>query len=227
METHYSSYYEYPMPIEIFVDYFENHLKGNDNLHTLISATSISKRIDDFVDLSEEEQLKSTIIWGLQSEINKLKSSYGFRQGEEGKKRLDTKYACALSIRRMRSIEKHQFLIKEYVSGPRFGNTYTMHEYNNRYKRVPTEVFDKLRVEIDATHADLEKIKRMDLEDDFKNNVLPHLINELSKYYWIMGLDYTPLQQKVEDKSVSCVGNILLRLIPLIIIIALAKACAG
>ena len=143
METHYGSYYEYSMPTEKFTAYYESHLKGDDKLHTFIPATNISKKLDEFVGLSPEEQLESRILWDIPGEINKLNRNVGFTSGAEGNKRLSTKYACALAIRKLRVIERHQQLIHEHVTSPRFGNTYSLTEYSMRFRNVPKELFDK------------------------------------------------------------------------------------
>ena len=59
METHYGSYYEYSMPTDKFTAYYDSHLKGDDKLHTFIPATRISKKLDEFISLSPEEQLEN------------------------------------------------------------------------------------------------------------------------------------------------------------------------
>ncbi len=204
METHYSSYYEYSMPTDKFTAYYENHLKGDDNLHSFIPATTISKKLDEFISLSPEEQLNSRILWDIPGDINKLNRNIGFTPGAEGHKRLRTKYACALAIRKLRVIEHHQHLIQEKMLKPLVGNRYSSMEYDMRYRSVPKELFDKMRSDVDGVHREIENIRRMDLEDDFRNNIFPALPNEVSKYYWILGLDYTPTSQKVEDSVMGC-----------------------
>lgn len=223
METHYGSYYEYSMPTDKFTAYYDSHLKGDDKLHTFIPATIISKKLDEFICLSPEEQLESRILWDIPGEINKLNRNVGFTPGAEGNKRLRTKYACALAIRKLRVIERHQQLIHEHVASPRYGNTYSTTEYNMRFRNVPKELFDKMRWDIDGTHQEIENIRRMDLEDDFRNNVFPHLPNEVSKYYWIMGLDYTPTSKKVEDAAVGCGGHAFIIIIVLFFIFLMAQ----
>ncbi len=204
METHYSSYYEYTMPTKIFLAYYESNLRGDDKLHGFIPAHKISTKLDEFVSLSAEEQRQSRILWDIRGEINKLNRNIGFTPGAEGNKRLLTKYACALAIRKLRVIEKHQETINEQKTKPLYGNSYSSFEYNMRYRNVSKESFDKMRWDIDGTHQEIENIRRMDLEDDFKTNIFPNLPNEVSKYYWIMGLDYTPTCQKVEDAAMGC-----------------------
>ena len=204
MEPHYSSYYEYTMPTDKFLTYYNTILKGNDKLHSFIPAMNISKKLDEFVSLSPEKQLDSKLLWDIPGDINKLNRNIGFTPGDEGSKRLRTKYACALAIRKLRVIERHQGLIREHVSSPSFGNRYTTTEYNMRYRNVPKELFEKMKWDIDGVHREIENMRRMDLEEDFRNNIFPHLPNEISKYYWIMGLDYTPTGQKVEDAAMGC-----------------------
>ena len=99
MEPHYSSYYEYTMPTDKFLAYYNTILKGNDKLHSFIPAMNISKKLDEFVSLSPEKQLDSKLLWDIPRDINKLNRNIGFTPGDEGSKRLRTKYACALAIK--------------------------------------------------------------------------------------------------------------------------------
>ena len=49
-------YYEYPMPTEKVLAYYNEHLKGTSHLHGYLPALSISKKLDAFTELPVEEQ---------------------------------------------------------------------------------------------------------------------------------------------------------------------------
>ena len=204
MKPNYSRYYEYHMPTDKLLAYYNSHLRGNDKLHGFIPATTISKGLDEYVDLPSDEQYK-TSLRGVVTEINKLNRDIFFTSGEDGNVRLKTKYACALSIKQLRIIEYHQKQIREHL--PKYNTHHSYYSMEMSYSQVPQEIFDRMRLSIDGIHREIENIKLMNLEDDFIKNAFPLLRDEVSNYYWIMGLDYTPVSQKVEDKAFGCFGH--------------------
>ena len=226
MESHYNSYFEYKMPIDKMISYYENYLKGHDKLNGHFSSTKLSEQMDLFVSSSQEEQYSKNVK-EFKKNISELYLSEGLDSHIEIRKRLLTKYACILCIHDMRIVEWHQKQIEANIPDIINKLRDSVTSYSSRYTRVPKEYFDKMKLSIDSIHTDIENIKRMNIEDHFVQNAFPLFWNEISQYYWIMGLDYTPVSAKIEENTMGCVGHIITIAIPLLLIVVLAKACAG
>jgi hypothetical protein len=53
-----------------------------------------------------------------------------------------------------------------------------------------------------------ERYKKMSISEDFRNGVFKLATGNVSNYWPIFGLDYTPVSQKIEDKAIGCGAQI-------------------
>ena len=92
------------------------------------------------------------------------------------------------------------------------------------YKQVPIEYYQKMRSAIDSSHMKFEKFKTMSINDEFRESVFKRVTGEVSNYWTMFGLDYTPVSQKVEDKVIGCGAQALLYAIGILIFWLIAYA---
>ena len=71
------------------------------------------------------------------------------------------------------------------------------------YRQVPIEYYQKMRSAIDSSHMNFERFKTMSIDEEFREGIFRKVTNEVSNYWTIFGLDYTPISQKIEDKAIS------------------------
>lgn len=81
-----------------------------------------------------------------------------------------------------------------------------------------------MRSAIDSSHMKFNRFKAMSIDDEFREGIFRKVTNEVSNYWSIFGLDYTPVGQKIEDKAIGCGVQIFLYAIGLLIFWLIAYA---
>lgn len=94
------------------------------------------------------------------------------------------------------------------------------------YSNVPRETFEIFRTYIDNAHIETERIRKWIIEEDFREKALFLLENKISLYYHSMGLDYTPLKDKIEEKTIEW-GCSLAAIAGLLILFGFIAKCAA
>ena len=206
-------YYEYPMPTEKVLAYYNEHLKGTSHLHGYLPALSISKKLDAFTELPVEEQHNAKLYEEVAS-INKLGTWL-----EEGDLRIRTKYACARVVIILRTIEWHQKQIWDKISAAY--KKYHVPARANLNAFSPDEIdtisrseylkedFERMKSSLYDIHRTLESMKKGKLEEDFSTNVLPMVTHQVSMYYSVFGLDFRSDKEKFGEKAEGCLGEVI------------------
>lgn len=207
-------YFRYKMPTQDVLDYYNLKLIGEDGLHGFLPAIKISNEIDAFIALGPKEICKHN----LQNDItNKVKGRVSFNINDDRYIRLRTKFVCAYVYQILCQIEKCQEDIEEHRSTYFAVNT-------DIY--VPVEYYQEMRSVIDRSHTEFEMYKAMSIDDDFRKGVFEKVTNEVSNYYRIFGLDYTPISEKIEDKAIGCIIRIFFLIIGIFIFWLIANTIA-
>lgn len=214
------NYYKITMPCEKLINFYMVNLYGKQSDSIYYSASQLSKKLDEFVSSPKDIQ-QTTILIDIPNDLkgiifpNNSTSVYN-----EDYKLLRTKYSCALIIKKAREIEKLQESIEVQADlhSPMIGGF-------SKYIHVPLELFDKMKYEINQAHNLIESLEKKTLLQSFKDDPLECFSNEVSYYYPIFDLDYTPLKEKVGNSVTGCSANIILYGVFFVIFFLLAK-CA-
>lgn len=218
-------YYRYTMPTQAVLDYYNQKLIGKDGLHGFLPAIKISDEIDAFVSLGPKEICNHTLYSQGYDIVNKIRGNVSFQIKDDGYVRLRTKFVCASVYQILCQIEKCQDDIEEHR--PNLANRIggmSSFERELSYKQVPIEYYQKMRSAIDSSHMKFEKFKTMSINDEFRESVFKRVTGEVSNYWTMFGLDYTPVSQKVEDKVIGCGAQALLYAIGILIFWLIAYA---
>lgn len=218
-------YYRYTMPTQAVLDYYNQKLIGKDGLHGFLPAIKISDEIDAFVSLGPKEICNHTLYSQGYDIVNKIRGNVSFQIKDDGYVRLRTKFVCASVYQILCQIEKCQDDIEEHR--PNLANRIggmSSFERELSYKQVPIEYYQKMRSAIDSSHMKFEKFKAMSINDEFRESVFKRVTGEVSNYWTMFGLDYTPVSQKVEDKVIGCGAQALLYAIGILIFWLIAYA---
>lgn len=218
-------YYRYTMPTRAVLDYYNQKLIGKDGLHGFLPAIKISDEIDAFVSLGPKEICNHTLYSQGYDIVNKIRGNVSFQIKDDGYVRLRTKFVCASVYQILCQIEKCQDDIEEHR--PNLANRIggmSSFERELSYKQVPIEYYQKMRSAIDSSHMKFEKFKAMSINDEFRESVFKRVTGEVSNYWTMFGLDYTPVSQKVEDKVIGCGAQALLYAIGILIFWLIAYA---
>ena len=218
-------YYRYTLPTQAVLDYYIQELNGKDGLHGFLPAIKISDEIDAFVALGPNEICKHTLYSQNYDIVNKIKGHVSFQTKDDGYIRLRTKYVCASVYQILCEIEKCQDDIER--QRPNLANwrhNLSSIETETSYKQVPVEYYQKMRSAIDSSHMDFERFRAMSIDEEFRDGIFKKVTNEVSNYWTIFGLDYTPISQKIEDKAIGCGAQIFLYAIGFLIFWLIAYA---
>lgn len=206
------------MPTKEVLDYYNEHLKGEDGLHSFIPATKISNEIDAFVNLDPIEICKHSLFNQEADIVNKVKGHISFGINDESYIRLRTKFVCASVYQQLCIITKYQNEIEAHrpKRNPLMNN-YSLMAEEMSYNQVPDEYYRNLCIAVDSSHMAFERYKKMSISEDFRNGVFKLATGNVSNYWPIFGLDYTPVSQKIEDKAIGCGAQIFLAAIGIFI----------
>ena len=134
---------------------------------------------------------------------------------------LRTKSSCAKIIQCSLKIEKYQ---KEILDRCK---TRTGSGYHIDYYFASPDVFKDLRSYIDKTHTIIENLKKRDIDNNFKENALKVFEHKVKDYYGVFNLDYTPIKQKVEEKTMDCGLSVLSFILFVFLFWLLVKCACG
>lgn len=219
------TYFRYTLPTQAVLDYYNQKLIGKDGLHGFLPAIKISDEIDAFVALGPKEICKHTLYNQDYDIVKKIRGHVSFQLKDDGYIRLRTKFVCASVYQILCIIEKCQNDIEEHR--PNFANwrrDLSRIEREMSYKQVPVEYYQKMRSAIDSSHMDFERFRAMSIDEEFRDGIFKKVTNEVSNYWTIFGLDYTPISQKIEDKAIGCGAQIFLYAIGFLIFWLIAYA---
>ncbi len=209
-------YYEIKMPTQELFDYFNNNLKHSYFLNGVTYAKGVNEKLDAFINLSHDEICNYSFF-----DINAKIEDHIEQYNKTAAKYLRTKSSCAKIIQCSLKIEKYQ---KEILDRCK---TRTGSGYHIDYYFASPDVFKDLRSYIDKTHTIIENLKKRDIDNNFKENALKVFEHKVKDYYGVFNLDYTPIKQKVEEKTMDCGLSVLSFILFVFLFWLLVKCACG
>ena len=186
MSNYYKYYSDFPLHIDELIEYYRNNLFGTNKLRGENISLRISDKLDSFINLPSEEQENFSFIFYSSDIQNQLIKTHARGLDDEKVIHLKTKLACAYLIKFSRIIEKHQKKIWNRAKYLTMG--YSGICYQANYSVVPDSMYEDMYSSIHCINQYLERIKRMKLEEDFRDTFLKEMVHTVSVYSSIFRL---------------------------------------
>lgn len=186
MSYYYKYYSEFPLHIDELILYYKNNLFGHNKLRGEDVALKISEKLDLFINLSPEEQEKFSFSFYTSDIQNKLISTHARGLDNEKIIHLKTKLACAYLIKFARIIEIHQKKIWNRAKYITMGYSGVCYQAN--YSVVPDSLYEDMHNSIYLIKQYLDRINRMNLENDFRESFFKEMVHTVEVYSSIFRL---------------------------------------